>query len=113
MKATLEELQAQRAQVAQHLAWLDGKIAQFHAAVQPQQPAHTAPVAPPPVIPTAQSPAQPAPVTDIEPQIEHLLSQPKQGVGTGFKLGCILFTVLGIAAFLFILFVLPRFIYGE
>lgn len=104
MKLTLDELLAQREQVARHLAWLDAKIINLRAdaassvSPQPQQPvAQPQPVYQPQ---SSQQQAQAAPPASAdaaaiaEQQAELLLRSPSGGVSSGFKFGCVLTAII-------------------
>ena len=120
MSLPLDQLRAQRELVKRHLDWLDAQIAGAPGAA----PA-VAPVLPKPMVPKFES----APVASSEPSAssdagaapaalpaEVLLeihTPEESGISSGAKYGCVAIAAIIVLGFLFVLFVLPRFLYGD
>lgn len=97
MDDELAEWKAQRAEVARHLAWLDTQIARRSAGGEVE----SLPEAPAPALPL---PA-PAGFEEVLPSTAGPMLQATH------RMGCLLLALLAAGAVLFVLFVLPEFLY--
>ncbi|MDX2109906.1 MAG: hypothetical protein SFY80_06640 [Verrucomicrobiota bacterium] len=114
MNLSLEELIAQRAAVAQHLAWLDAKIAQLNAQRMGSQQAFT-PVAPLQSTPTPPCPQPGLPATGATAQtgagpadipVDMILGQ-SSGVSSSDRAGCFWLVTLAAIGLLFLFIGVP------
>lgn len=115
MNISSEQLRAQRELVKRHLDWLDAQIAGVSGAgdASPGAPASPAgqPPAPAAVASAPAAPATSAPVVAAEVILETHAGE--SGLSQGAKFGCVALAAFVVLGFLFVLFVLPRFLYGD
>jgi hypothetical protein len=119
MTISPDQLRAQRELVKRHLDWLDAQI----AASSGVAPVKSPPVAvdSPAVVTSGASDetpsvaeadgAAPVPAVAVEAILETHASE--SGLSQGAKLGCFAIAAFVVLGFLFVLFVLPRFIYKK
>lgn len=110
MSLPLDQLRAQRELVKRHLDWLDAQIAGATGAVAaiPVVSSSKSEAAPP-----VSASAGPAPALASPEVLLEVHAAPEEGITQGAKYGCIAIAVAVVLGFLFVLFVLPRFLYGD
>lgn len=110
MSLPLDQLRTQRELVKRHLDWLDAQIAGATGAEVPDRPVSASK---PEVVPSATAPIDPVAVVASPEVLLEVHATPDEGITQGAKYGCIAIAVAVVLGFLFVLFVLPRFLYGD
>lgn len=113
MSPDIRELRAQRDLVRRHLDWLESRLRDAEGAAAPS-PAEES--AAPSGLPDSAAEPPRSHTLRSEADTDALLAacaNENGGIGFGTKLGCVAAAALAVAIFLAILFVLPRFLYGE
>jgi hypothetical protein len=116
MNIPSDQLRSQRELVKRHLDWLDAQIAADSGARRADTTADPVPAAP-----SGQSGETPleAPIAPFavlpEVAVDVILEthSGESGLSQGVKFGCVAIAAVIVLGFLFILFVLPRFLYGD
>lgn len=119
MTISPDQLRAQRELVKRHLDWLDAQIAAASGAEPAKSP--TVAVDSPAVVTSGASVMAPVPAESPtsaplpEVAVEAILEthSSESGLSQGAKLGCVAIALFVALGFLFVLFVLPRFLYGD
>lgn len=115
MNISPDQLRAQRELVKRHLDWLDAQIAAASGTKPADSPTVT--VDSPAVVtsgvaPVADTPsAAPIPEVAVDAILETHSSE--SGLSQSAKFGCVAIAAVIVLGFLFVLFVLPRFLYDK
>ncbi len=117
MKFTLQELLKQKSLLDNHLAWLNSKIAELKGETPEKSESTPGAASTAPSVETVNTVETTTPIASEEDTVVETIAQQYQATQSGespmMKVGCIA-VVIGICLFfLFVLFILPNWLYPD